>query len=178
MVVRTSAAQWNGSVQDGSGRVSLGSGAFEGPYSFGSRFGVDAGTSPEELLAAAHASCFSMALSLLLGEAGYTPGRIETLAKVRIERADSGFAITNIQLMTEGDVPGMDARSFAVHAEVAKRSCPLSKALAGVEIGLTASLIEGSGSAAAHGPGSARTAPPARAPVMGRRGSERFQRAP
>jgi osmotically inducible protein OsmC len=178
MVVRTSAAQWNGRVQDGSGSVSLGSGAFEGPYSFGSRFGVEAGTNPEELLAAAHASCFSMALSLLLTEAGYTPGRIETQAKVRIERVGNGFAITHIQLSTEGEFPGMDARTFAAHAEVARRSCPLSKALASVDIGLTATLLEGPGRVASQGPETARTAPPARAPVMSRRGSERFQRAP
>src|SRR3954466_11007881 len=128
VVERTSVAQWNGRVPDGVGCVSLASGAFEGPYSFGSRFEEEAGTNPEELLGAAHASCFSMALSLLLTEAGYTPTRIRTLAKVRIERSGNGFAITHIALATQGDVPGLDARTFAAHAEVARRACPVSKA--------------------------------------------------
>lgn len=177
MVVRTSAAEWHGDVQDGEGSVSLGSGALKSPYSFGSRFGEDAGTNPEELLAAAHASCFSMALSLLLAEAGYTPTRIKTRAKVRIERSGNGFAITNIELWTEGDVPGMDARTFSAHAEVAKRSCPLSKALASIDISLTASLLEGSENVESSRSGAVGAAPQARTPVMTRRGSERFQRA-
>ncbi len=108
MVVRTSTAEWRGRVRDGGGCVSLGSGAFEGPYSFGSRFEEEPGTNPEELLGAAHASCFSMALSLLLTEAGYTPTRIRTVAKVSIERSGDGFAITHIELVTEGEVPGLD----------------------------------------------------------------------
>jgi osmotically inducible protein OsmC len=141
MVVRTSAAEWRGRVPDGSGSISLGSGAFEGSYSFGSRFEEEAGTNPEELLAAAHASCFSMALSLSLWEAGFTPTRVGTLAKVRIERSSNGFAITHIELVTEGDVPELDAKTFIAHAEVAKRTCPVSKALAGVEITLSASLL-------------------------------------
>jgi osmotically inducible protein OsmC len=144
MVVRTSAAQWHGRVPGGSGTVSLGSGAFEGPYSFGSRFESAAGTTPEELLGAAHASCFSMALSLLLTGAGYAPARIETLAKVTIDRLDDGFAITHIELVTEGDVPRLDAKIFSAHAEVAKRTCPVSKALAGVDITLAANLLESS----------------------------------
>jgi osmotically inducible protein OsmC len=177
VVERTSVAEWNGRVPDGAGCVSLGSGAFEGPYSFGSRFEEKAGTNPEELLGAAHASCFSMALSLLLTEAGYAPTRIITLAKVRIERSGNGFAITHIALATEGDIPGLDARTFAAHAEVARRACPVSKALAGVEISLVAKLVEASGSIAPRGPAPPRAALPARAQVMGRRGSERFQGA-
>ena len=177
MVERTSVAQWNGRVPDGAGCVSLGSGVFEGPYSFGSRFEEEAGTNPEELLGAAHASCFSMALSLLLTEAGYTPTRIRTLAKVRIERSGNGFAITHIALATEGDVPGLDARTFAAHAEVARRACPVSKALAGVDISLTASLAENKEGIAPRGSVAAGAAPRARAQVMGRRGSERFQEA-
>jgi osmotically inducible protein OsmC len=141
MVVRTSAAEWHGRVPDGDGSVSLGSGAFEGSYSFGSRFEEEAGTNPEELLGAAHASCFSMALALLLTKAGFTPTRIRTLAKVRIERSDNGFAITHIELVTEGDVPGMDPETFSVHAETAKKTCPVSKALAGVDIALSADLL-------------------------------------
>lgn len=177
MVERTSVAEWNGRVPDGSGCVSLASGAFEGPYSFGSRFEEEAGTNPEELLGAAHASCFSMALSLLLTEAGFAPTRIRTLAKVGIERSGNGFAITHIALATEGEVPGLDSRTFAAHAEVARRSCPVSKALAGVDISLTASLVEPGGSIAPRGPAAAGASPQARAQVMGRRGSERFQGA-
>jgi osmotically inducible protein OsmC len=142
MAVRTSTAEWHGRVQDGRGRVSLGSGAFEGPYSFGSRFGEEPGTNPEELLGAAHASCFSMALSLLLTEAGYTPARIKTLAKVSIERSGEGFAITHIGLVTEAEVPGIDADAFSVQAEEARSGCPVSKALAAVDISLEARLLE------------------------------------
>jgi lipoyl-dependent peroxiredoxin len=142
MVVRTSTAEWHGRVQDGGGRVSLGSGAFEGPYSFGSRFEEEAGTNPEELLGAAHASCFSMALSLLLTEAGFTPTRIKTFAKVSIERSSEGFAITHIGLMTEAQVPGIDADAFSVHARAAKSGCPVSKALAAVDISLEARLLD------------------------------------
>ena len=134
MVVRTSTAEWHGRVQDGGGCVSLGSGVFEGPYSFGSRFEEEPGTNPEELLGAAHASCFSMALALLLTQAGFTPASIRTLAKVRIERSGNGFAITHIELVTEGDVPGLDPKSFSAHAETARATCPVSKALAGVDI--------------------------------------------
>ena len=142
MVVRTSAAEWHGRVPDGSGSVSLGSGAFDGPYSFGSRFEEEAGTNPEELLGAAHASCFTMALSLMLTKAGYTPGRIATVAKVHIDRIEEGFAITRIDLVTEAKVPGIDAAAFSVHAQAAKRDCPVSKALAGVDIGLDARLLD------------------------------------
>lgn len=140
MVVRTSAAEWHGRVPDGGGTVSLGSGAFTGSYSFGSRFEEGAGTNPEELLGAAHASCFSMALSLLLTKAGYTPRKIETEARVHIDRIDEGFAITRIELVTEAEVPGLDPTAFSVHAQATKRDCPVSKALAGVDIALTASL--------------------------------------
>ena len=140
MVTRTAEAEWRGRVQDGTGKVALGSGAFEGGYSFGSRFEAQAGTNPEELLGAAHASCFSMALSLLLTEAGFTPDLIRTTAKVRIEKLQDGFAITRIDLSTEGQAPGLTAEAFSGYADTAKRGCPVSKALAGVEISLTASL--------------------------------------
>lgn len=177
MVVRTSTAEWHGRVPDGCGCVSLGSGAFEGPYSFGSRFGQDRGTNPEELLGAAHASCFSMALSLLLTEAGYTPNWIETVAKVSIERGGNGFGINRIELATEGDVPGLDSTSFAAHAETAKANCPVSKALTGVDIGLTARLAEKSASMAPKRPVATSVAPGARTQVMSRRGNGRFRRA-
>jgi osmotically inducible protein OsmC len=145
MVVRTSRAQWHGRVQDGRGSVSLGSGAFEGPYSFGSRFEEEAGTNPEELLAAAHASCFTMALSLLLTKAGYTPEIIRTVGKVHIEPIGEGFAITRIELVTAAQVPELDAAAFSLHAQAAKRDCPVSKALAGVDITLVANLLDVSG---------------------------------
>jgi lipoyl-dependent peroxiredoxin len=145
MVVRTAEAEWHGRVKDGSGSVSLGSGAFEGPYSFGSRFEQEAGTNPEELLGAAHASCFTMALSLLLTKAGYTPEVIRTVGKVRIDQIGEGFAITRIELVTEAQVPGLNATDFTVHAQAAKRDCPVSKALAGVEISLAAHLLDVSG---------------------------------
>ena len=142
MVVRTSTAEWHGRVRDGGGTVSLGSGAFEGPYSFGSRFEEEPGTNPEELLGAAHASCFSMALSLLLTEAGYTPTWIRTVAKVKIERSGDGFAITHIELVTEAEIPGIDAAAFSAHAQAAKSNCPVSKALGAVDISLDARLEE------------------------------------
>ena len=142
MVMRTATAEWRGRVRDGAGTVSLGSGAFQGSYSFGSRFEEGAGTNPEELLGAAHASCFSMALSLLLTEAGYTPTRIRTVAKVTIERSGDGFAITHVELVTEAEVPGIDAATFSGHAEAAKSNCPVSKALAATDISLNAALLE------------------------------------
>jgi osmotically inducible protein OsmC len=176
MVVRTSIAEWRGRVDDGGGHVSLGSGAFEGSYSFGSRFEEAPGTNPEELLGAAHASCFSMALSLLLTKAGYPPRRIRTSAKVSIERAGDGFAITHIALATEGDVPGLDSKAFSVHAEEARRNCPVSKALAGVEIGLTSGLVEESGKAVPRRSGATAVAPRPRTQVMGRRGNDHFRK--
>jgi osmotically inducible protein OsmC len=176
MVVRASIAEWRGRVPDGDGCVSLGSGAFEGAYSFGSRFAEETGTNPEELMGAAHASCFSMALSLLLTEAGYTPARIRTLAKVEIERSENGFAITHIDLVTQGDVPGLDSTSFLAHAEAAKAGCPVSKALAGVDIALTASLVEKPGSIAPRRSAALRAAQQARAHVMNRRGNGRFRK--
>lgn len=176
MVVRTSAAEWHGRIRDGDGTVRLGSGAFVGPYSFGSRFEEERGTNPEELLGAAHASCFSMALSLLLTEAGYIPTQIKTLARVRIERSGDGLAITHVELVTEGEVPGLDARTFSDQAEVAKRTCPVSKALAGVDITLTTSLLERSGSIAPRPSMATSAAPKPRTSVMGRKGNESFQR--
>lgn len=118
----------------------LGSGAFEGSYSFPSRFESGTGTNPEELIAAAHAGCFSMALSNILGQAGVTPTSIETSAAVHLERGDGGFAITRIDLTTEGTVPGLDEADFVKYAEEAKANCPVSKALASVEMTVTAKL--------------------------------------
>ena len=141
MAVRTADAQWEGSLQDGNGTMRLGSGAFEGRYSFASRFEDGPGTNPEELIGAAHAGCFSMALSGALSRAGHPPTRIQTTARVHIERGDEGFAITRIELATEAEVPGLDEPAFREQAETAKATCPVSKALAGTEISLEARLV-------------------------------------
>ncbi len=121
--------------------MKLGSGAFEGAYSFGSRFEDAKGTNPEELIGAAHAGCFSMALSLMLGEAGHEPESVETRADVHIEKQESGFSITKIDLNTEARVPGMDESEFQKHAENAKENCPVSRALQAVTINLNARLL-------------------------------------
>jgi lipoyl-dependent peroxiredoxin len=142
MAIRKAEAVWQGGIRDGQGRVALGSGAFEGPYSFTSRFEDGKGTNPEELIGAAHAGCFSMALSAALGKAGHTPKRIATTAQVHLEKSGEGFAIPRIDLRTEAQVPGIDAAAFAKVAEDAKRNCPVSKALAGTSITLEARLVE------------------------------------
>jgi len=139
-MVRTSKAQWNGSLKDGKGTVALGSGAYEGQYSFSSRFESGVGTNPEELIAAAHAGCFSMAFSAQLGKAGFTPTRISTDAKVHLEKVGEGFSITKIDLVTEGEVPGIDDAQFQEIADAAKKGCPVSRALSAVEITLSAKL--------------------------------------
>jgi len=143
MVARRSEAEWRGALREGSGAVSLGSGAFRGRYSFGSRFEDASGTNPEELLGAAHAACFSMALSMVLGAAGFQPRSIKTSAVVHISPSGDGFSIPRIDLVTEGDVPGIDLATFSEHAQTARRGCPVSKALAGVEITLDARLAGG-----------------------------------
>jgi osmotically inducible protein OsmC len=141
MPVRTAEAEWKGDLKGGGGRLKLGSGVFEGPYSFKSRFEDGRDTNPEELIGAAHAACFSMALSLILGAAGHVPTRIRTRARVHIEKQGEGFAITRIELDTEGEVPGMDAAAFRENAEKAKVGCPVSKALSATPISLTARLV-------------------------------------
>jgi osmotically inducible protein OsmC len=141
MPVRTADAQWEGSLQEGTGTMRLGSGAFEGRYSFASRFEEGPGTNPEELIGAAHAGCYSMFLSGVLSRADKPPNRISTNARVHIERGDDGFSITRIDLQTEADVPGLDAEAFQEHAATAKAGCPVSKALAGTEITLDAKLV-------------------------------------
>ena len=142
MPVRSAEAEWNGSLQEGSGTMKLASGAFQGPYSVGSRFQEAQGSNPEELIAAAHAGCFSMALSAGLSRAGFPPTRVHTTAKVHVERVEGGFAINRIELDTEAQVPGIDNAKFQEEAEAAKKGCPVSKALAGVEnINLNARLV-------------------------------------
>lgn len=141
MPVRKAEAVWEGTLKDGKGMVKLGSGAFEGTYSFASRFEEGTGTNPEELIGAAHAGCFSMALSLFLEQAGYKAERIHTTARVRIEKAGDGFKITSSELETEAEVPGIDEKKFMEQAEAAKKGCPVSQALAGTEITLKARLL-------------------------------------
>ncbi|MEJ2725282.1 MAG: OsmC family protein [Deltaproteobacteria bacterium] len=140
MPIRHAEARWEGKIQEGKGTMKLGSGAFEGNYSFKSRFEDGPGTNPEELIGAAHAGCFSMALSVLLGKAGYEPTHIETKAAVHIEKVGEGFKITQIDLETQAAVPGMDESEFKQKADEAKKGCPVSQALAGVDITLKAAL--------------------------------------
>jgi osmotically inducible protein OsmC len=140
-MVRKSEAQWSGDLKSGNGTMKLGSGAFEGAYSFQSRMADGAGTNPEELIAAAHAGCYSMALSAGLAGAGHVPESVHTVAKVNFGPVDGGFAITKIELTTEGKVPGIDAATFKQFAEDAKKNCPVSKALAAVEITLDAKFL-------------------------------------
>ena len=142
MATREATAQWQGSLKEGSGRMRLGSGMFEGPYSFVSRFESGAGTNPEELIGAAHAGCFSMALSADLASSGHPPTKVSTTAKVHLGATDAGPAITRIDLETEGQVPGLTAQEFAERAEKAKKTCIISRALAGVAtITLKATLV-------------------------------------
>jgi osmotically inducible protein OsmC len=141
MATRNSEAVWEGDLKSGKGTVKLGSGAYEGAYSFASRFESGSGTNPEELIAAAHAGCFSMALSHGLSQAGFVPRRVHTTAKVHLEKTSDGFAIPRIDLHTEADVPNIDEAAFREQAEKAKRNCPVSKVLAGAEISLDAKLV-------------------------------------
>ena len=142
MTIRTAQVEWHGSLKAGAGRVRLGSGVFEGAYSFPSRFENGPGTNPEELIAAAHAACFSMALCSLLEKHGFPAPRIRTEAKVHLGLTPAGPTLTRIDLATEGDVPGLDPVGFARHAEAAKQGCLVSRALAAVpDIRLTAVLM-------------------------------------
>ncbi len=131
---RTADAEWTGGLRDGRGSVKLGSRAFEGSYSFGSRFEKGEGTNPEELIAAAHAGCFSMALSAGLERAGFKPESIRTHAKALLEKVGEGFAVTEIALDTDVDVRGIDKVRFREEVENARRNCPVSRALAGTKI--------------------------------------------
>ncbi len=138
---RKADADWDGGIMDGKGKVKLGSGAFEGAYSFQSRFGEDTvATNPEELIAAAHAGCYTMALSGNLGKAGYEPKHIHTTANVKIEKQGEGFVIPNIDLVTEASVDGISDEEFQKIAEETKKTCPVSQVLSGAEISLNATL--------------------------------------
>ncbi len=141
MVTRTSTAQWQGDLETGRGTIKFGSGVYEGPYTFKARTSTGPGTNPEELIAAAHAGCFTMALSAQLSGAGHPPRRLTTTAKVQLDRVTTGFEITRINLETEGDVPDITPTEFQKHAESAKTNCPVSKALAGPHIELKATLL-------------------------------------
>jgi len=132
MATRNGSAQWNGNLKDGSGKVTVGDGAWTGDYSFASRFEEGEGTNPEELIAAAHAACFSMALSGQLTEAGHAPNSVKTTALVQLRNVDGKPTIDEITLQTEGDVPGIDQATFEQQAAEAKAGCPVSRALAGV----------------------------------------------
>jgi lipoyl-dependent peroxiredoxin len=142
MSVREAQARWEGNLREGSGSMRLGSGAFEGSYSFKSRFEEGTGTNPEELIGAAHAGCFSMSLANLLSEAGHVPSRIATTARVHLERVEGKPTITRVELDTQGDVPGLDPETFQEIGEKAKAGCPVSRALAGVEISLQTHLTK------------------------------------
>jgi lipoyl-dependent peroxiredoxin len=140
-IKRTSEAKWEGSIKEGKGNLRLGSGAFEGPYLFNSRFGDDTKpTNPEELIAAAHAGCFTMAFSGFLGRAGYEATSIETKAVVHLEKEGEGFVIPRIDLVTEAVVPNISEAEFQEAAKTAKEKCPVSQVLAGAEISLDATL--------------------------------------
>lgn len=141
MAVRHAQAVWKGNLREGNGAMKLGSGAFEGAYSFGTRFEETPGTNPEELIGAALAGCFSMALSANLERAGFTAASIQTAAKVHLTRTDAGFRITTIELDAEASVPGVDETTFQQQAEATKTGCPVSNALTGVEIRLNARLV-------------------------------------
>ena len=139
MAVRTSSAEWKGTLKEGAGTMKLASGAYEGPFSYASRFESGNGTNPEELIGAAHAGCFSMFLSALLSGAGFKPTRIATTATVHL---DAGPTITLIELHSQVEVPGLTEEDLHKHAEAAKKGCPVSKALTGPEIRLTAILVK------------------------------------
>jgi osmotically inducible protein OsmC len=141
MATRTGSAVWEGTLKQGKGTMKLGSGAFEGPYSFSSRFEEGKGTNPEELIGAAEAGCYTMALSANLEKAGHPAKRVSTTATVKLEPSDARFKITSIDLRTEGDVPGIDEAKFKEQAELTKTTCPVSVALAGTQINLQAKLL-------------------------------------
>jgi osmotically inducible protein OsmC len=139
MAVRNAKATWEGSLREGHGLMKFGT--FEGPFTWSSRFEEAKGTNPEELLGAAHAGCYSMALSSGLGGAGFTPKRISTSATVHLERVEGKARITKIHLETRAEVPGIGKEAFLKIAEDTKSGCPVSAALSGVEITLDAQLI-------------------------------------
>ncbi len=141
MPVRHAQAVWEGNLREGKGTMRLGTGAFEGSYTFASRFEEGAGTNPEELVGGALAGCYSMALSADLGRAGYEPERVETRARVSFEKVKDRFTVTKIHLETEAKIPGIEKETFLEVANGAKQGCPISRALGSVEITLDAKLV-------------------------------------
>ena len=138
MAIRTASAVWDGTLKEGKGRMKLGSGAFEGAFTFASRFEEGPGTNPEELVGAAQAGCFSMFLSALLTDAGFPPTQIRTSAKVHLR---DGPRIALIELETEAEVPNLDEKTFLENVEKSKKNCPISLALTGPEVRVTARLV-------------------------------------
>ena len=139
MAVRKASAVWNGTLKEGKGYMKVGSGAFEAAFTFGTRFEEDPGTNPEELVGAAHAGCFSMYLSALLTDAGYPPRQIRTSARVHL---GEGPRITLIELDTEAEVPNIDEKTFLENVDRSKQNCPVSMALTGPTVRVTARLIK------------------------------------
>jgi lipoyl-dependent peroxiredoxin len=140
MAVRAAKAEWRGNLPKGSGTVETETGALKGTYSFASRFEEGAGTNPEELIAAAHAGCFSMAFANILAKAGFEPESIRTEARVHLSKGPEGFGISKVALLCVGKVPGLEDATFQKHAQEAKIGCPVSRALAAIPIDLDASL--------------------------------------
>jgi lipoyl-dependent peroxiredoxin len=140
MPVRTAEAAWHGNLREGHGHMKFGSGAYDGRYTWSSRFEEASGTNPEELLGAAHAGCFSMALAAQLTRAGFPPESIDTTARVHLDKVDGGNKITTIELQTVAKVPSIQEAQFLELADTAKQGCPVSQALTGVEIKLQAKL--------------------------------------
>jgi lipoyl-dependent peroxiredoxin len=140
MPKRTAQAEWSGDLPAGKGRMEFGGGAFEGQYSYGSRFEEGEGTNPEELIAAAHAGCFSMQLSGVLSAAGHVPDSVRTTARISLDKDGDAFSITRSDLETEVEVAGLEDDEFQRHAAQAKETCPVSRALGAIEIGLEARL--------------------------------------
>jgi osmotically inducible protein OsmC len=140
MPTRSAQAEWKGDLPSGDGRMAFGGGAFEGQYSYGSRFEEGAGTNPEELIAAAHAGCFSMQFAGLLSQAGHVPDSVETTARVHLDKDEGGFSITRSELASEAKVDGVSEEEFQRIADEAKRICPVSRALGAIDVELEAKL--------------------------------------
>jgi osmotically inducible protein OsmC len=129
MPTRNAQATWEGTLKEGAGSIKLGSGAYEGPFNFVSRFEAGPETNPEELLGAASAACFTMDLNSKLFKGGFAPARVHTTAQVSLEKGEAGFAIANIHLVVEGSVPGISAEDFAGYAEESRKNCIISRAI-------------------------------------------------
>ena len=141
MAERKANAEWNGTLKEGAGKIALGSGLFEGAFSFGTRMGEEPGTNPEELLGASLAGCFAMALNATLEKEGKPAKSVRTEAKVRLGKDDAGFKITGIDLTADAEVDDIEDAAFQTIAETVSKTCPISKALASVPIELTATLV-------------------------------------